>query len=374
MKNAFLFKSRHATVFAKTLQPIHLINSNNNTFTEDLNNYKEQKRYLVGAIPFDINEKAALYTSDQVTHKLPDCSKDNVARHQYIREISYTPNKENYEKQVNNAIEFIKQKKINKLVLARSLEIALKNELIIDHLIHKFCELNPDGYTFLVPIDLRLENAHFLIGLSPELLIRKQGSMVTTNPLAGTIARGKNLQQDKANAKMLLHSAKDQFEHSLVVQVIKQILQPYCKELHIPDRPSLVSTNNLWHLSTFIQGELEDSSIDVLEIALQLHPTPAVGGHPKQLAAHYIKNLETIDRGLYTGLVGWSDARGDGEWAVTIRCAECKSNQLKLFAGAGIVEDSVAESEFVETAIKLNTMLIALGVDLLNQGSELCIK
>lgn len=363
MKETFFFRSAHATVIAEKLKPVKAqLNSDTRAFINNLNNLKSNTEFLVGAIPFNINENASLYTTDQVGNKLPASFKKNDSEQQHLQEFNYVPSEVAYKQQVSKAIELIKQKCITKLVMARSLEIGLTDELVIDELLFNFCSLNQAGYTFSVPIDLTKPYAHLLIGVSPELLIRKQGAMITTNPLAGSIARGKTPQQDEANAQMLLHSAKDQFEHSLVVKSIAEVLEPYCKQLVIPDKPSLIATTNLWHLSTFIQAELHNPTLDVLEVALQLHPTPAVGGYPKQLVTHYINELETFNRDLYAGLVGWSNAQGDGEWAVTIRCAECKANKLRLFAGAGIVEDSIAESELIETAVKFNTLLIALGI------------
>ena len=122
----------------------------------------------------------------------------------------------------------------------------------------------------------------------------------------------------------------------------------------------------MWHLSTEIRGELIDPSISSLALAVALHPTPSVCGSPTALAREAIQEIEPFDRGFYTGLVGWCDASGDGEWIVTIRCAVAENQSLNLYAGAGVVAESSAEAELQETSAKFRTMLHAMG---LNQES-----
>jgi isochorismate synthase len=119
----------------------------------------------------------------------------------------------------------------------------------------------------------------------------------------------------------------------------------------------------MWHLSTEIHGELLNRDISSLEVAFALHPTPAICGTPVLTAREAIGSQEPFDRGLFTGMVGWCDSEGDGEWAVTIRCAEVEGNELRLFAGAGIVAGSTPEAELAETSAKFRTMLLAMGLD-----------
>lgn len=119
----------------------------------------------------------------------------------------------------------------------------------------------------------------------------------------------------------------------------------------------------MWHLSTRVVGELKDSSTSSLQLATALHPTPAICGTPTDLARASIRALEPFDREFYTGMVGWMDAAGDGEWVVTIRCAEVEGRLLRLFAGAGIVPESIPDEELAETSAKFQTMLRAMGMD-----------
>ena len=136
---------------------------------------------------------------------------------------------------------------------------------------------------------------------------------------------------------------------------------PIAGHLNVPAEPSVIHTRTLWHLSTEVQGELIDPATSSLELATALHPTPAVCGYPNREARDLIAEIEPFDRGFFTGMVGWCDASGDGEWAVTIRCAEAEGGNLRLFAGAGIVMGSTPEQELAETATKFRTMLNAHG-------------
>jgi isochorismate synthase len=202
-----------------------------------------------------------------------------------------------------------------------------------------------------------------LVGASPELLIRRRGLTVTSQPLAGSARRHVDARRDRAAADQLLASAKDAREHALVVEWIADRLSPYCTSLSVPRRPTLVSTSAMWHLATLIEGALRDPSISSAALAAVLHPTPAVCGVPETKARELIRELEPFDRAFFTGAVGWCAANGDGEWMVAIRCAEITRHSALLFAGAGIVAGSDPMSEVDETAAKFATMLDALGVD-----------
>jgi isochorismate synthase len=137
-------------------------------------------------------------------------------------------------------------------------------------------------------------------------------------------------------------------------------LQPFCDELQWDPEPVLLPTANVWHLSTRFRGVLRDTSTDVLQLVGALHPTPAVGGSPREAALAAIERLEPFERGRYAGPVGWMDAEGDGEWAITLRCAELEGDHATLFAGAGIVADSDPEAELDETERKFRAFLDSL--------------
>jgi isochorismate synthase len=148
-----------------------------------------------------------------------------------------------------------------------------------------------------------------------------------------------------------------------VADSVRASLEPLCDQLSAPATPRLVATATMWHLQTEIVGELTDPRTSSLQLALALHPTPAVCGVPTAQARATIGELEGFDRDFYAGVVGWCDRSGDGEWVVAIRCAEVRPESLRLYSGAGIVAGSVPSAEVAETSAKFRTMLEAIGLD-----------
>jgi isochorismate synthase len=181
--------------------------------------------------------------------------------------------------------------------------------------------------------------------------------------LAGSAARAADPDEDRRRGEALLASAKDRHEHALVVTDVAARLAPLVEDLEVPEEPSLVATPTLWHLSTALRGRVGDPDVSALHLAQALHPTPAVCGVPRAAAHAAITEIEPFDRGFYTGAVGWTDARGDGEWVMALRCGEVAGDRVRLWAGAGIVPASCPADELAETAVKLRTLLDALGLD-----------
>ena len=194
-----------------------------------------------------------------------------------------------------------------------------------------------------------------LVGASPELLVRRTGSTVESRPVAGTTVAD----NDEA-LRALAHSAKDNREHNFVVEAIADALGRVCRDLEVGMVPEVAVFGPVAHLATPIRGELTDPAPSALELARLLHPTPAVGGTPRAAALAAIPALEGFDRGRYAGPVGWVDARGNGEWAIALRCAELDGTRARLVAGAGIVEGSDPAAEWAETQVKLEPMPRAL--------------
>ncbi|WP_054054268.1 isochorismate synthase [Alloactinosynnema sp. L-07] len=249
---------------------------------------------------------------------------------------------------------------LRKVVLARAVDLGFADPVDIAALLPGLIEANPLGYTYAADLDA----GRTLLGASPELLLRRTGTTVLSNPLAGSVPRVADPAADRAVGEALLASAKDQGEHRVVVEAVVETLRPFCRNLTVPPTPSLVETPSVWHLSTRITGELIDPDVSALRLAAALHPTPAVCGTPAAAARAAIAHHEPFDRGFYSGVVGWCDAAGDGEWIVAIRCAEVDDRRMRLFAGAGIMPDSVPESELAETTAKFHTLLAALGMRL----------
>ncbi|MFI5053710.1 MAG: isochorismate synthase MenF, partial [Acidimicrobiia bacterium] len=193
------------------------------------------------------------------------------------------------------------------------------------------------------------------VGASPELLVRRVGTIVESRPVAGT-----SLADGEESLRALAASVKDTREHRYVVDAIVAALGERCEELTVEAIPEVAVFGPVAHLATPIRGRLCEPAPNALELARLLHPTPAVGGTPRRPALDAIRALEGFDRGRYAGPVGWVDARGDGEWAIALRGAEIEGTRARLVAGAGIVAGSDPDAEWAETQAKLEPMLRAL--------------
>jgi isochorismate synthase len=196
------------------------------------------------------------------------------------------------------------------------------------------------------------------IGATPELLIRRQGQRATTVALAGSTRRSADPAVDDHLGEQLLHSDKDRHENAIVARRIARGLRPYAVWVTAAPEPVLVSVANIQHLATPIRAQLA-VPIDAVALAGRLHPTPAVGAEPAS-AVRAIPALEGFDRGWYAGTLGWTDATGDGEFCVALRCALLRDRLARCYAGCGIVSDSDPAAELAESEIKLGVMLPAL--------------
>ena len=323
---------------------------------------------VVGAIPFDADQMACLMIPQYLHQAGPlqmqgehsSSTEQGLAPNAHYH-IEAEPAPQVYFDSVAEAVSRLKEKQLSKVVLARTLNLCCEDNIDIGYLLERLASKNSSGYTFAVNLNGSDEGT--LIGASPELLLSRNGQQIRSHPLAGSAAR--EPQDDEENARrcaVLLSSLKDLHEHQVVADAVAAGLHQFCTTLDVPEHPSIVSTATMWHLASDIRGVLNDSNASSLLLAAHLHPTPAVCGYPNQAARDLIRELEPFERGFYTGMVGWCDAQGNGEWVVTIRCAKVKDKQLRLFAGAGVVADSSPQSELAETAAKFKTMLNALGL------------
>ncbi len=252
---------------------------------------------------------------------------------------------------VAEAVAAIRDEAIRKVVLARSVivrsETAPNGFNVVGHLERSYRQCFGFGW--------RVNGATF-VGASPELLVRSSGGLVTSNPLAGTAPRGEGEAEDRMLADALMRSEKDRIEHRYVVDDVAARLAPLADGLDVPDKPSLKRMATVQHLSTRITGAARPG-VHVLDIVDALHPTPAVGGTPRDPALAFIEKAEPFDRGWYTGGIGWFDGSGDGEFAIGLRCGLLEGPNAHIFAGAGIVADSDPDAELLETRLKFRPML-----------------
>jgi isochorismate synthase len=314
-------------------------------------------RTVVGAVPFAPDAPAHLVVPMRLRRGGPPAPAGRVGVRTPVRAVRPVPPPEQYTAAVARAVRRIRAGDYTKVVLARALRAEAPG-FDPGPVVRALAGQEPGAYVFGVD----LGSGRTLFGASPELLVSRHGRQVAANPLAGSAARSPDPAEDARRADVLRRSAKDRHEHAVVADAVAAALRPYCRELAVPAEPSLLATATMWHLSTRITGIVADPGVSALALATALHPTPAVCGTPTRAARTAIGELEPFDRGFYTGMAGWVDAAGDGEWAVTIRCATADPDGLDLFAGAGVVAGSDPAAELAETTAKLATMLTALGL------------
>lgn len=198
------------------------------------------------------------------------------------------------------------------------------------------------------------------LGASPELLVGRAGDVVRAQPMAGTAPRGGDPAADARLAAGLLASATYRHEHQITIDMVFDTLIPWCSYLDYEPEPSVVGVANVQHLATLVEGRLSQPAPSIVELVQALHPTPAVNGWPRAAAQRWIAEHEGFDRGRYAGTVGWVDGRGNGTFAVSIRCADVDGSTARVVAGNGIVADSDPDTELAETQVKLQALLSAL--------------
>ncbi len=202
--------------------------------------------------------------------------------------------------------------------------------------------------------------AHF-VGATPERLFSKRGSEARSLALAGSAPRGRDPRSDQENIRSLLASRKNRHEHQLVVEAVRDALAGLCTRVEAPQAAQVLTLSNVHHLSTPLRGRLRGgvSSFDLLE---RLHPTPAVGGTPRQAALELLREIEPEGRGWYAGPIGWIGADGNSEFFVALRGALLRGDEAHLFAGCGLVEASDPAGEWDETQWKLDAVASCLGL------------
>ncbi|WP_010541509.1 isochorismate synthase [Dietzia alimentaria] len=322
---------------------------------------------VVGAIGFEPDSPAALVQPDVVVRtdgplEPPAYFRAMRTEARVLREV---PSPEEHRARVASAVAGVRAGELEKVVLARAVRLAADEPIDPHAVCAALIDASPSADGYLV--DLSPAGGAYagrvLVGSSPELLVRRRGDVVECHPLAGSAPRSADPATDQAAGRALRASGKDAAEHAFVVDSLAAALDPLCRELEIPEHPSLTSTREMWHLGTRIRGRIADPRTTALDLALAVHPTPAVCGTPTEKARRVIAGLEG-GRGFYAGAVGWADSDGDGDWMVTIRCAEIDADRAgaTAWAGGGLVADSDPDDEVAETGAKLRTVLRAFGI------------
>lgn len=259
-----------------------------------------------------------------------------------------------WKKTVTKAREEIRKGHAKKIVLAREMRLQLDRSVEPSLVLKGLYHSQPNSYIFA----FEHQNDCF-IGATPERLVRVEGEKVLSTCLAGTAPRGKTEEEDEKIADHLFNDHKNREEHHYVVQMIKKSIDKYCAEIDIPAQPVVYPLKNLQHLYTPVKATMK-KGYSIFDFVKELHPTPALGGEPRQTSLKFIRENELLDRGWYGSPVGWIDSNGNGEFAVAIRSGLIQQDEASLFAGCGVMKDSDPEMEYEETNVKFLPMLNVL--------------
>lgn len=243
--------------------------------------------------------------------------------------------------------------RLDKAVIARPVFVESDRQIDVHAVLRRLKATFGSSYRFSID---------GFVGASPELLVEVDGDVVCAHPLAGTTRTTGDPELDRKLAAELQASEKNQIEHRLAIEMVRDTLLPYCSYLDWAPEPSIVKVANVQHLGSRAEGRLSKPAPTVIELMRALQPTPAVGGHPRDRALELIAEVEGFERGPYGGCVGWVDGQGNGAWAVALRCAELSADRMsaRLVAGGGIVAASEPLAELAETQAKFQAMLSAI--------------
>ncbi len=258
---------------------------------------------------------------------------------------------------VANIVNSIQLGAFEKVVLARGIQVTLDDPAAafdISLTLQRLRESYPNAYVFAIQ-----RGERFFVGATPERLVQAQDGQIHTMALAGSERRGQTSAEDAQLGAELLRSEKNNNEHAIVVAMVRNALKNHCMNVHVSPVPQLLKLKNLQHLKTPIAGDLIPGRC-ILDVMADLHPTPAVGGFPRQSALDAIRDTEKLDRGWYAGPLGWIGASGHGEFAVALRSGLIDGGHATLFAGCGIVSNSEPQTEFAESCLKFQVMLRGL--------------
>ena len=270
--------------------------------------------------------------------------------------VESVPSRAAWESSVATAVALIRQGALDKVVLAREERLFAWSPFSPVLTLAKLRRFDSAATLFAMQ-----SGGSWFLGASPERLVRLRDKRVDVTCLAGSIGMGRCEEERRQLADLLLSSKKDCQEHEIVVRSTMGALAEVCEDVtRLPGTPRVATARAVQHLETPVSAQLAEAG-SVLDLVERLHPTPAVGGYPADRALSIMRELEEIDRGWYAGPFGWTDLDGSGEFAVAIRSALLSGRMASLFAGSGIVADSVPSAEYEETCLKLRPMLSALG-------------
>ena len=294
-------------------------------------------------------KRTKIYYENRLPVTLPPISRVAVDKFKDI------PQKDSYYNTIFSVLGKIKPEKLEKVVISRSHHVKVGKEFSGVSAMQILRNAYPNCTTFL----FAFPKEGIFFGSTPERLISSKNNFIKTEALAGTIARGNNMEEDRILAEKLMSSHKEREEHNLVLEQIIRKLEKITPNLEYSSNPDILKLKNVQHLHTKINGKITNYE-HILNLVNYLHPTSAVAGTPTDKAMEVINEMETHDRGWYSGPIGWIDKEGDGEFYVALRSALVKNDEAHVFSGGGIVSESHPKTEWEETELKLQPIISAL--------------
>jgi len=272
-----------------------------------------------------------------------------------ISKIKEETNNNIWNDMINSVIKEINSGVVQKVVLSRLKELHIKEKINLFPILKKLIEDYPECTTFMFDFS----GQSIFLGCSPERLIKVKNGILNTEALAGTSPRSNDNKLDQSFSDKLITSSKENKEHNFVVKQIEEKLKSILKEVKINRTPEVVKLANVQHLKTKISGVLNEKK-HILDLVKKFHPTPAVAGTPTSKAIEIINKYEKIDRGWYSGPIGWFDSDGEGEFNVALRSALIKNQTIFIYAGCGIINDSIPQNEWDESELKMMPIITSL--------------
>ncbi|OAN13582.1 isochorismate synthase [Photobacterium jeanii] len=315
----------------------------------------DQAWHLAANIPAETQSRESLV---KALHKFTYATTSISRIRAKVLSRSYAPDFSGWSNMIGQALDAISQKVFEKVVLARRTTLKLDNAISPAQLLKASRNSNTNSFHFMMALDAK----HCFIGSTPERLFLRHHHDLKTEALAGTIGRGVSEAEDGRLAQWLLDDSKNRYENRLVVDDIVGRLNPCCQQLNVAQVPELVRLRKVQHLKRSIDGQLHEQvyNADLLD---NLQPTAAIAGLPRDKALDFISEHEPFARGWYSGAVGFL-SRQRSEFCVAIRSALIMGEEIHLFAGAGIVPGSTADSEWKELDRKTSTLYSLIDANL----------
>lgn len=316
-----------------------------------------QKLILIVNMTLDdieVGYKKAVMELKQLVHLLYNGEKKNETDGRLLGEVAPLFNKKEFCGMVEKAKHYIREGDIFQIVLSNRLSAPFEGSLLNTYRVLR--TINPSPYMFYFS-GMDVEVA----GASPETLVKLENGILHTFPLAGTRARGKNDEEDRALEKKLLADEKELAEHNMLVDLGRNDLGKISKfgSVQVEKLHSIERFSHVMHIGSTVRGEISDNhdALDAIEAVL---PAGTLSGAPKLRACQLIGELENNKRGIYGGAIGYIDFTGNMDTCIAIRIAYKKNGKVFVRSGAGIVADSVPEKEYEECLNKAKSVLKAL--------------